>query len=227
VAVITISREIGSGAEAIAEKVAEALRYDYAEKDLISVVAQEAHADEETIMRFDERGRHPILHFLMKYVIGERRIIPAWPTYYWSDEFETLSVREGRSPVSTVSCRKLFEDAIKKLWERGNVVIVGRGASIILSGRSAVLSVRIIAPLEYRLHRVMLEQGVEYKDALKLINRTDRQQNRYIKQNYGLKDDKPDRYKLFFDMGETSEEAVIQSICRAAAEFDETEIASV
>jgi len=199
----------------------------YVEKELISAVAQEAHTNEKTIMRFDERGRHPILHFLMKHVIGEQRIIPAWPTYYWSDEFETQSVREGKSSVSTVSCPKLFEDVIQKLWERGNVVIVGRGATIILSGRCAVLSVRIIAPLEYRLQRVMLEQGLEYNDALKLVKRSDRQQARHIRQNYGVKGDSPDRYKLLFDMGKASEETVVQTICRAASEFHETERTSI
>ncbi len=226
-AVITISRQFGSGAEAIARKVSEALRYAYVEKELISAVAQEAHTDEKTIMRFDERGRHPILHFLMKYVIGEKRIVPAWPTYYFSSELEILSVREGKSSVSTASCRKLFEDVIEKLWERGDVVIVGRGATAILFGRPNVVSVRIIAPLEYRLQRVMLEQGFEHRDALKLIKRTDKQQARYISQSYGVKGDKPDRHKLLFDIGTTSEEVVIQTICRAASELCETEIASV
>ena len=226
-AVIAISRQFGSGAEAIAHKVSETLRYDYVDKELISTVAQEAHADEKTIMRFDERGRHPVLHLLMKYVIGEQRVVPAWPTYYYSNEFEVLSVREGKSPVSTASYRRLVEDVIKKLWERGDVVIVGRGATSILFGRRDVLSVRIMAPLEYRLQRVMLEQGLEHRDSLRLIKRTDKQQARYIRQSYGVEGDKADHHKLLFDMGTTSEQVVIQTICRAASRLCETEIASV
>jgi len=226
-AVITISRQLGSGAEAIAQKVSGALGYACVDKELISAVAQEAHTDERRIMRFDERGRSPILHFLMKYVIGEERIVPAWPTYYSSSEFEVLSVREGKSSVSTASCRKLFEDVIEKLWKRGDVVIVGRGAAAILFGRPKVVSVRIIAPLEYRLQRVMLEQGLEHRDALRFIKRTDKQQARYIRQSYGAKGDKPDQDKLLFDIGTTSEEAVIEAICRAVSDLCETEIASV
>jgi len=195
-AVITISRQLGSGAEAIALKVSEALRYAYIDKELISAVAQEARTDERTIIRFDERGRHPILHFLMKYVIGEKRIVPAWPTYYCSDEFAVMSVREGKSSASTTSCRKLFEDVIEKLAERGDVVIVGRGATSILFGRRDLVSVRIIAPLEYRLQRVMLEHGLEYRDALRLIKRTDKQQARYIRQSYGVMGDMPAHHKL-------------------------------
>jgi cytidylate kinase len=226
-AVITISRQIGSGAEAIAQKVSEALEYAFVDTELVSAVAQEAHTDETTIMRFDERGRHPVLHVLMKYVIGEKRIVPAWPTYYYSDEFAALSVREKKSPMSRASCWKLFEDVIEKLWERGDVVIVGRGATAILYGRGDVVSVRITAPLEYRLRRVMLEQGLEHRDAVRLIKRTDKQQARYIRQGYGVKDDKRDLHRLSFDVGITSEEVVVQTICRAVSELCEPEIESV
>lgn len=73
----------------------------------------------------------------------------------------------------------------------------------------------------------MLEQGFDYNDALKLIKRTNREKGRYIKKNYGVKDDNPDRYKFLFDMGEMREETVIQIICRAGSKFHETEIESV
>ena len=77
------------------------------------------------------------------------------------------------------------------------------------------------------MQRVMLEQGLEYRDAQRRIKRTDKQQARYIRQSYGVKGDKPDHHRLLFDMGTTSEEVVIQAICRAASGLCETEIASV
>lgn len=52
-----ISRQLGSGAEAIAQKVSEFVGYAYVDKELIATAAPQAHADEKTIMRFDERGR--------------------------------------------------------------------------------------------------------------------------------------------------------------------------
>ena len=133
-AVITISRQFGSGGEEIARKVAETLGYDYVDKELIATVAQKAQTEESEVSRFDERGRHPIIHFLKKYLIGGNHVILAWPTYYWSDELEERLVREGKTSPSSASSHKLFESAIKKLGERGNVVIVGRGAGIVLAG---------------------------------------------------------------------------------------------
>jgi len=75
--VITLARQFGSGGEEIARKVAQSLGYDYVDKELIAAVAQEVRVDEAEVHRFDERGRHPITHFLIKYLIGERHIIPA------------------------------------------------------------------------------------------------------------------------------------------------------
>lgn len=226
-AVIAISRQFGSGAEAIAQQVSEVLGYACLDKELISMVARETHSDERTIMRFDERGRHPILNFLMKYVIGEERIIPAWPTYHSSYELSTRSVREGRSSVSRTSCQRFFEDVIEKAWKRGDVVIVGRGAASILLGRPDVLSVRIAAPLEYRLQKVMLERYLHRRDAAKLIKRMDKERARFHRQRYGLKGDSSDRYRLSFDMGQTSEEEAIETICRTASGLSGAEIAPV
>jgi hypothetical protein len=128
------------------------------DKELIAAAAQEAQTAESEVSRFDERGQHPMTHFLQKYLIGESHVIPAWPTYYWSDELEERLVREGKTSPSSAASHKLFasltdgfalrfESAIIKLGERGNVVIVGRGAGIILAEWLSVLPVRIIAPI--------------------------------------------------------------------------------
>ena len=215
-AVITISRQYGSGGEKIAHKVAESLGYDYVDKELIATIAQEINTEVSEISRFDEQGQHPIVHFLRKYLIGEYHVIPAWPTYYWSDELEERLVREVKISPSNVSCRKLFESAIKKLGERGNVVIVGRGAEVILAECANVLSVRIIAPLEYRLQKVMQEQSLERDDALKLLKQTDTQRARYIRQNYDVGWDKPELYQLILDTSKISEKFATDIICKAA-----------
>ena len=215
-AVITISRQFGSGGEEIAHKVAETLGYNYVDKELIATVTQEAQTEESEVSRFDEQGRHPIIHFLQKYLIGGNHVILAWPTYYWSDELEERLVREGKTSPSSASSPKLFESAIKKLGERGNVVIVGRGAEIVLGGRLDVLPVRIMAPLEYRLQRFMQKQRLEHGDALKFIKQTDKQRSRYIKQNYGVNWDKPELYQLILDTSKITEEAAANIICEAA-----------
>ena len=221
-AVITLARQCGSGGEEIARMVAQSLGCDCVDKELIVTVAQKAHADEAAVHRCDERGRHPITHFLMKELIGERHLIPGWGMEYaWSDELEVDAVKEGISPLSLRSSRVFFESVIQKLGERGNVVIVGRGAGIVLARQSHVLSVCIMAPIEYRLRRVMEEINGERDDALKLIEEMDTQRTRYIKQNYGVQWDDPQFYHLILDTEKIGQEAASRIIGQAALELDD------
>jgi len=221
--VITLARQFGSGGEEIARKVAQSLGYDYVDKELIAAVAQEARVDEAEVHRLDERGRHPITHFLMKYLIGERHIIPGWAgDYAWSDEIEIDAVKDGISRLSLRASRVFFESAIKKLGERGNVVMVDRGAGIVLARKSHVLSVCIRAPIEYRLQRVMQELNLARDDALKLMEQMDTQRTRYIKQNYGVSWDEPQLYHLILDTGRICQETASLIICQAALELGRT-----
>ena len=220
-AVITLARQFGSGGEEIARKVAKYLAYDYVDKELIVAVAQEACLEEAEVHRFDERGRHPITHFLMRYLIGERHIIPGWGMdYAWSDELEVEAVRDGISLLSLRSSCIFFESVIKKLGERGYIVIVGRGAGIVLARQSHVLSVCITAPVEYRLQRVMQEKNLARDNALKLIEQMDSQRARYIKQHYKIQWDDPQFYHLILDTGKIDQEAASLIICQAVLEFD-------
>lgn len=47
--IITISRETGSGGHTIGKMLAERLGYDFYDRELISLVANEMHLDEETV----------------------------------------------------------------------------------------------------------------------------------------------------------------------------------
>ena len=221
--VITIARQFGSGGEEIARKVAQSLEYDCIDKELIVAVAQEARVDEAAVHRCDERGRHPITHFLMNSLIGERHLIPGWGMEYaWSDEIEVDAVKDGICPLSRQSSRVFFESVIKKLGKRGKVVIVGRGAGIVLARQTQLLSVGIIAPEEYRLQQVMRERDLGRGEALALIEQIDAQRARYIKQNYDVQWDDPRLYHLVLDTGRISPETASLIISQAALGFDKT-----
>jgi cytidylate kinase len=64
--------------------------------------------------------------------------------------------------------------------QRGNVVIVGRGAKFILPRRTG-LSDRVIAPLACRVEQIILRQGLSAAQARDFVERADRQRNAFIK----------------------------------------------
>ncbi len=55
--------------------------------------------------------------------------------------------------------------------EHGNIIIIGRGGSFILKDKA--FRVRIIAPLEIRMERVMRDRQMSQKEALEYVKKYD------------------------------------------------------
>ena len=66
-AVVTISRQLGSGARAIGIRAAELLGYDVVDKALITEVAREAHVDPEEVAEIDELEEPGVRGFLTRW----------------------------------------------------------------------------------------------------------------------------------------------------------------
>lgn len=63
-------------------------------------------------------------------------------------------------------------------------VLVGRGANFLLEGLPHVLRVRLTAPIEQRLERVMRKDGVDRKTAARLIEKMDNDRAAFIRANF-------------------------------------------
>lgn len=195
-AVITISREYGSHGNLISRKVAQILGYDHVDKELINEVAQMAKVSKWEVEKFDERNEGSVKRFLRKLIIPEnpRHIstLPIWESSFhnYIPEQILLPQNVDFSQESSVldydRCLKFVQSTIQHLWNRGNVVIVGRGSQVVLAGAASTLHVRIVAPLTYRCKVVMEEEKVDKSTALSLIEKNDKRQANYIKQSYRL-----------------------------------------
>ena len=65
---------------------------------------------------------------------------------------------------------------------RGNVIILGRGAQLVLGELPGVLNVRVVAPAKIRAERVMEAQGLDYDHALDYVTKHTRQRRALIQQ---------------------------------------------
>jgi cytidylate kinase len=74
---------------------------------------------------------------------------------------------------------RLFEAEARQ----GNVVIVGRGARFVLP-RRAGFSVRIIAPVDYRVQQVVLRQGLSSTDARAYVEQSDRERIAFLERYF-------------------------------------------
>jgi cytidylate kinase len=162
---VTISRQAGCGAFAVAEELAKRLQtqgpgdepWTVFDKNLVGKVLEE-HNLPQRLARFMPEG--------------------------WSSEFEnTIDELCGLHPSAWILVRQTAE-TILGLAKLGNVIIIGRGANIITAKLTSVFHVRLVASLESRVRRIQENDQLGRKAALEFIECEDRGRKRYLRKHY-------------------------------------------
>lgn len=221
-AVITISREYGSGGGEIGRHIAKILGYDCVDKELITEVAKRANVSESEVEKLDEKGEDPIIYFL-KELFGEDepQTVFQYPNEHKDDkESKEIQKKERESNIFNRDQQlRLFQSVIESVWERDNAVIIGRKANVILADKPNTLRARVIAPLDKRLKRIMQIEQLSRDDALRLINETDEHRERYAKQYYDVDWDDPELYDIVINTAKLTEEAAAYLITETVKRF--------
>ncbi len=174
--VVTISRQVGSGGDEIAGKVARILGYAYFDKTLMMKVAKDLGISCDEIADFSEDS-YEVKSLVDKILRRKRPVTSSF-------------VQEGdvqiRKALDEEKCLAVIQDVIKSLALNGKTVIVGRGGQAILKDNAATLHVKVVAPLEIRIQRIMKIGGLSERVAKKTIEDSDRATAEYIKRFYGI-----------------------------------------
>ena len=127
-AVVTISRQFGSGGTQIAEQVCETLSYRYLDKVLLTQVATAAGLSGKELVDFSEE-RSEVRNFLDRLLRpGPHGVARVQTRSQDAAGRETLSVEQ----LDEARCAKLVRGAIHTAYQQGDVVIVGRGGQVTL-----------------------------------------------------------------------------------------------
>ena len=189
-AIITISREVGSLGDEIAETVTEKLGYQLIEKSQISEALAEHGFMASDVEKLDEK-KPSILQILSK----QKNIFD-----------------------------HLIRSTVYDFAARDNVVIVGRGAQIILKGFPGTLHVRITAPYDARVHRIMEQMECEYSNAEQLIRLSDRDSSGYIRTYFNADWDDGTLYDLVINTRNLALNPVVDLITEAANSIEKKKI---
>ncbi len=135
-AVVTISRQLGSIGDLVARRTAERLSYDWVDKDLITEVAREANVPESEVEKYDELSESSVKRFI-RSLITPSRSVPVPPAMLWGLEFpyevsaallsDDAALTEEKHLLDQQDYLKFLQSAVDRLYKRGNVIIVGRG----------------------------------------------------------------------------------------------------
>ncbi|GMV44075.1 MAG: hypothetical protein AMXMBFR64_57910 [Myxococcales bacterium] len=167
--VITISRLCGAGGLAIGQAVAERLDFALYDKQIVEGIAQNARVLGAVVESVDERTRNAIEAGIAEILTGSR-----------------MSYDEYLSQLSRV---------VLTLVRHGRAVLVGRGAHHIVEPR-ARLAVRVVAPLDLRIKRRVSLTGVEWDEAAREVERTDKGRSDFIRRHFQADDHDPLNYDL-------------------------------
>ncbi|MCD6350539.1 MAG: cytidylate kinase-like family protein, partial [Armatimonadetes bacterium] len=147
--VITVSRQMGSGGTTVAMMVAKELDFKLYDREIIEHIADRLRAELHQIEPLDEATTgavQGIIHGVLEH-------LPSSATY-----------------------KRILTEVLRSIAEQGQVIIVGRGAGLVLPHS---LRVRIVAPFEVRVARVAELEDLTPRQARDLVARTDRQRQAF------------------------------------------------
>ncbi|MCE1245824.1 MAG: cytidylate kinase-like family protein [Firmicutes bacterium] len=178
--IITISRQLGSGGEYIAKKVAQKLGFKVYHKKLVDEIAGKANLRKAQIEALDEKSRMFIEEFY--------RAILLEPGYLTSSEYF-----------------KHLSEVILSIAHNGMSVIVGRGAHLILGSKTG-LRIRFIASKETRIAKLVKTKKITEKEAEKLVDTDDEQKAYFLKKHFGKKFSDPGDFDLVINTDKITED---------------------
>jgi cytidylate kinase len=140
--VVTVSRQHGAGGGDVARKLAEDLRLDLFDREIIQRIAESTHLSERVVSSLDEK---------------HKELLTDW-----------LAAISSRSYLSPAEYRYHLSRIVGAVAHHGGAVILGRGAHLIL-GQGEALRVLVVAPVQTRVLAVMNREGIAEREANRLI----------------------------------------------------------
>ncbi len=180
--IVTISNLYGSGAVAVATRVAAELDFELIDGQLPVVVAKRMQISPVQAEAADETGRSLGARLLSSLELATPEVAVSG----FGQTFDEEYVRE-------------VQEAVREFATRGNVVIVGRGAGAILGRRPDVVRVFMYAPREWRIERVVTERNLDRKAAAAEVDRIDRARKAHLRDWYNVEIGSPEIVDLAID----------------------------
>ena len=223
-AVITIARQIGSGGDWIAERVARKMGYQYIDRRLVEEIAELTDSLIEEVEQYDEKGEGRIQFFLKRLLVPEAVPggVPLSSAAYFPEfglEFPYM-VEDETDPETAYLDRGTYQllitTLIQDLGESGRVVIVGRASQIILANHPQAIHVKLVAPFDFRCDHLRQVRNVDLEQAKSLVEQHDRWRQLYLRNYHKADWDDPLLYHLTINTGRIGLEDAVDMIAHCA-----------
>jgi cytidylate kinase len=163
--IVTVEREFGCGAPAIAADLARSLGWKLWDQELTQEIAKVANVDCSEVERHEEKVDSRL------YRIAR---------VFWRGSYERATPLSEAQAFDADCMLRMMQEIMERIAQEGNAVIVGRGAPYLLRERSDSFHVFMYAPRPEKIRRVMAG-GKSAKEAEELVDSIDRERMAYVK----------------------------------------------
>jgi cytidylate kinase len=133
-----------------------------------------------------------------------------------SRQFPVRTERLSRIKKDRRVYDEMLRSAIAEVASAHNVVVLGSGGQFLFARLAASLHVQIVAPLPYRIARVMHVAHVDRDAAEKIIEERDHVKETFLRTLYGKDWRDPAHYDLVINLDHFSNEVAVEIIVKAA-----------
>lgn len=210
--VVCISYVMAGGGEPIGQLLAERLGFRYVDSEIIALAAERAGL-EPAVVR-DVEQHKGLLARLTDALIAP----PTKVQSYLSRHGYYAEGAPTQTPPPAEELRRLIQEAIFAIAERGNVVIVAHGASMALAGRPDVLRIHVTASVATRIARLWAPNKlISEEEYAKAIAESDHQRAMYLARFYDIHEESPTRYDLVVNTDALGLEPAVAAIAGAVS----------
>jgi len=205
--IIIISRMYGSGGSTVAAGIADAMGWSLLDNAVIDEVAARTGLSASEVAAREER--RPSL---------AERVATAM----------AMSTQEMMSPIASAQfppteqhLLDVTRAVIEEAAARASVVIVGRGAQMMLGSRGDVFGAFCYAPLEALTRVSMQRDGLDHAAAEKRVQQVNQERSAWVKANWGRDWRGIENYHLCVNTDALGIDGAVNTVVRAAQRFFE------
>lgn len=165
-AILTVSRQFGSGGSEVAALVAKQLRWSLLDNEVVDAVAARLGMSSAEVQAREERVPSLVERLASAMTMGSQE----WMT-------PVAAAKRPTDEQLIDVTRHIIQEAIA----RGPIVVVGRGAPAMLAERGDALHVFCYAPRKALVARTMKREGLSAEEATRLVDDTNREREQWVR----------------------------------------------
>ncbi|MEO7822596.1 MAG: cytidylate kinase-like family protein [Gemmatimonadaceae bacterium] len=168
-AILTVSRQFGSGGSEVAAVVAKQLGWSLLDNEVVDAVAARLGMSTAEVQAREERVPSLVERLASAMTMGSQEWMTPMAAAKRPTDEQLLDVT-----------RHIIQEAIA----RGPVVVVGRGAPAMLAERADALHVFCYAPRKALVARTMKREGLSAEEATRLVDDTNREREQWVRMHW-------------------------------------------